>query len=342
MPGRNANPGEYRYGFNGKELDDDGTGMGGGGNTYDYGFRIYNPQIAKFLSVDPLTKNYPWYTPYQFAGDNPIRFIDLDGLEPAENAPNYGHNHILTFEKAADIINQPSNVNWHGHGITNLETANFFITLYKNRGRTIKNVVIFAHGTQNGISLAGENISEPLSSMGYQQPSTIWASSVSTYLEYLDLIKTDEEEAKKFRDGKVTDADMAAQFSALDALYSIANQIEDGGSLVLAACFAGNDVSGEESLGSLISKLNPNINVYLSKDGVYAGENTLDNPLITSSNYENGWVRYQDGEVKPLQSGSDFNLRLNSSGKAKSFVKFKHESGHGNNENIEQSDTINN
>lgn len=55
--------------------------MGGGGSTYDYGFRIYNPQIAKFLSLDPLTASYPWYTPYQFAGNKPIAFIDLDGLE---------------------------------------------------------------------------------------------------------------------------------------------------------------------------------------------------------------------------------------------------------------------
>lgn len=33
------------------------------------------------LSVDPLTKSYPWYTPYQFAGNTPIQAIDLDGLE---------------------------------------------------------------------------------------------------------------------------------------------------------------------------------------------------------------------------------------------------------------------
>lgn len=55
--------------------------MGGGGNTYDYGFRIYNPQIAKFLSVDPLTSTYPMLTPYQFASNTPIQAIDLDGLE---------------------------------------------------------------------------------------------------------------------------------------------------------------------------------------------------------------------------------------------------------------------
>ena len=50
---------EGRYGFNGKEKDDDIQGQ----TVYDYGFRIYNPAIAKFLSVDPLTKEYPWYTP---------------------------------------------------------------------------------------------------------------------------------------------------------------------------------------------------------------------------------------------------------------------------------------
>ena len=79
MPGRSFSSNQYRYGFNGKEKDPEG--MGGGGTTYDYGFRIYNPQIAKFLSVDPLTSSYPWYTPYQFAGHMPIWAIDLDGLE---------------------------------------------------------------------------------------------------------------------------------------------------------------------------------------------------------------------------------------------------------------------
>ncbi len=68
----------YRYGFNGKEMDND---IYGRGNIYDYGFRIYNPRIGKFLSVDPLSPKYPWYTPYQFAGNKPIAAIDLDGAE---------------------------------------------------------------------------------------------------------------------------------------------------------------------------------------------------------------------------------------------------------------------
>jgi len=78
MPGRESSTDGYRYGFNGKEMDNEVSGIG---NQYDYGFRIYNPRLGKFLSVDPLSSSYPWYTPYQFAGNTPIHAIDLDGLE---------------------------------------------------------------------------------------------------------------------------------------------------------------------------------------------------------------------------------------------------------------------
>jgi RHS repeat-associated protein len=80
MPGRKytkPNSG-YRYGFNGKENDND---VKGEGNQQDYGMRIYDPRLSKFLSVDPLTSAFPWYTPYQFAGNKPIKNIDLDGAE---------------------------------------------------------------------------------------------------------------------------------------------------------------------------------------------------------------------------------------------------------------------
>jgi RHS repeat-associated protein len=81
MPERQWSYGSgYRYGFNGKENDSE---VKGNGVQYDYGFRIYDARIGKFLSVDPLTESYPWYTPYQFAGNKPIQFIDLDGLEEA-------------------------------------------------------------------------------------------------------------------------------------------------------------------------------------------------------------------------------------------------------------------
>jgi len=81
----------YCFGFNGKERDNEG--MGGGGSTYDYGFRIYNGQIGKFLSVDPLFKDFPWNSIYAFAENDVIRSIDLEGLEKhtlSDNNPIYG------------------------------------------------------------------------------------------------------------------------------------------------------------------------------------------------------------------------------------------------------------
>ncbi|CAN5280642.1 hypothetical protein BH09BAC5_BH09BAC5_08820 [soil metagenome] len=69
----------YRYGFNGKENDPESVSTGEG--LQDYGMRIYNPAIGKFLSVDPLMKSYPMLTPYQFASNMPIVAVDLDGLE---------------------------------------------------------------------------------------------------------------------------------------------------------------------------------------------------------------------------------------------------------------------
>ncbi len=41
--------------------------------------------ISRFLTVDPLTAKYAWYTPYQFAGNKPIQFVDIDGLEEGLN-----------------------------------------------------------------------------------------------------------------------------------------------------------------------------------------------------------------------------------------------------------------
>ena len=70
---------QYQYGFNGQMSDDEWAGTC---NHLDFLCRGYDPRIGRFESVDPLTAQYPWYTPYQFAGNSPIRFIDIEGKEP--------------------------------------------------------------------------------------------------------------------------------------------------------------------------------------------------------------------------------------------------------------------
>ena len=88
MPGREYSASSsYRYGFNGKENDNE---VKGEGNQQDYGFRIYDPRIGRFLSADPIRSEYPELTSYQFASNSPIAHVDLDGLEAWAVNPSTG------------------------------------------------------------------------------------------------------------------------------------------------------------------------------------------------------------------------------------------------------------
>ncbi|MBK7794848.1 MAG: hypothetical protein IPJ64_00500 [Saprospiraceae bacterium] len=75
--GKSNFPTKYRYGFNDKEADTDGEIQNL--TTYDYGFRIYNPGIARFLSVDHKAADAPGWSPYRAFCCNPIRYTDPDG-----------------------------------------------------------------------------------------------------------------------------------------------------------------------------------------------------------------------------------------------------------------------
>jgi RHS repeat-associated protein len=70
--------GNYRFGFNGKENDNEVKGVG---DQIDYGMRVYDPRIGRFLSTDPFSIHFPYYSAYQYAGDKPVWATDLDGAE---------------------------------------------------------------------------------------------------------------------------------------------------------------------------------------------------------------------------------------------------------------------
>ena len=69
---------DYRYGYNGKEKDDEIYGVG---NSYDYGARIYNSRLGRWFSLDPKAHKCTSLSPYSSVGDNPIEYIDTDGKE---------------------------------------------------------------------------------------------------------------------------------------------------------------------------------------------------------------------------------------------------------------------
>lgn len=76
LPGRTWQASEYRFGFNGQEKDDE---VSGEGNEYDYGARIYNSRLGRWLTTDAKEKKYPGVTPYAYALNSSIIFKDPDG-----------------------------------------------------------------------------------------------------------------------------------------------------------------------------------------------------------------------------------------------------------------------
>lgn len=93
MPGRkHSAESSYRYGFNGKENDNEVKGIG---NQLDFKTRIFDNRIARFLSVDLITKSFPMLSPYQFASNSPLYGIGIDGLEMMNpRAINAGLNFV--------------------------------------------------------------------------------------------------------------------------------------------------------------------------------------------------------------------------------------------------------
>ena len=77
MPNRHGQSDDYRYGFNGMEMDDEVRNTKGA--SYDFGARMLDPRIGRWLSGDPLENLYPSISTYTFVANSPLLFIDPDG-----------------------------------------------------------------------------------------------------------------------------------------------------------------------------------------------------------------------------------------------------------------------
>jgi len=101
MPGRNVNN-TYRYGFNGKPKDDE---IAGAGNSLDFGARVYDSRLGRWLSLDPLQSIYPSLSPYNFVANSPFIYIDPDG-KTIQNAEIKGTYRYDLMQSALDKVHK--------------------------------------------------------------------------------------------------------------------------------------------------------------------------------------------------------------------------------------------
>ena len=126
----------YRYGFNGKEKDAETAN-----DAYDFGARIYDGRLGRWLSLDPWQTKYPWQTPYAYYRNAPIAIIDFNGFGDEDDLKNEyeeddNENHDKYIENYPEI------------------TSNFPNSGRPNRGLIIKDKIRI----KNSINLGGSYI----------------------------------------------------------------------------------------------------------------------------------------------------------------------------------------
>jgi RHS repeat-associated protein len=67
---------EYKYGLQNQERDDE---IKGEGNSINFEYRMYDPRLGRFLSIDPFASKYVEIAPYAFCANSPIGLLDPDG-----------------------------------------------------------------------------------------------------------------------------------------------------------------------------------------------------------------------------------------------------------------------
>jgi RHS repeat-associated protein len=115
LNGRGFSKRDYSRGFNGMLKDNE---VKGNGNSYTTEFRQYDPRIGRWLSLDPLSQEFPWQSPYNSMSNNPILRIDPKGDADGVYLDEETGEVLGTDEKGVEdgLVHYTSKENWEKYG----------------------------------------------------------------------------------------------------------------------------------------------------------------------------------------------------------------------------------
>ena len=158
-----------RWKYNGKEYNES-FGL----QTYDFGARNYNPDLGRWMNLDPLAEEMRRHSPYNYAFDNPIYYLDPDGMAPTtyKVTDEHGNEAELNEDQLNDYI--------AANGVTDdfdrNNLPNDWVYDKENDKYVWKDEAIDAKSTPEGYEYVGESTSDVKED---------WENRSSNYLQKL-------------------------------------------------------------------------------------------------------------------------------------------------------------